>query len=576
MSKRVAERQLNDTTTSALLYAKFRVNSAELKQLGLEIQKRAVPAAHTNPGAQGEYHSLMNELYQSYSAARGRLIVPLVKRKMAELATLSDDLNTFSRTSTGYIRDICVDEYSLWHEWFEGDGGIYQFLEALCEPLYDYLRPRTIRETHLTKLCELCNLLQEQYMDNLEDHLESPISEQRLDFAILIRPALEDAQSRLVFLALTVLRNDIERYRPKPGDLDYPARNKITMLSGTRRPGTANATKATVASPTSITPSTPRGRETELSHEWSSGGESAFRGWFPTLRKAVWLLSKIYRLVNVSWRVFESIKTGLTRYKSSVFDDLAHQIVHQTTLSLHAAAIQISAKKTVIDSQLFLLKQFLVLKQQLVAFDIEFVTPEVNLDFSGVTNTFWELRERGGLFNPGNLMRLVGSGLIPRVVENMLDAKTELDARLRNVISDFTHDSAFKMTTAVSPSTIQKQGFDSVTAMRAVQASVEKEVPQLRTKLDEYLEDLRTKETLIGAVEDQMLQNYEEFFNHYMKLAKTNGTSVSKKGKGKRDDVWDPETFADWTSSVFNVSRIGLDVVEEARSPSPVLSIDSD
>ncbi len=62
-------------------------------------------------------------------------------------------------------------------------------------------------------------------------------------------------------------------------------------------------------------------------------------------------------------------------------------------------------------------------------------------DFSNLTNTFYELQaERGGLFNPLNLVRLVGRGrdLLPRVVENMLDAKVELDGRLRKVISDFT------------------------------------------------------------------------------------------------------------------------------------------
>src|SRR5688500_15799358 len=45
VTKRVAERQLNDTTQSALLYAKFRVPAPEMKQIGLEIQKRAVTPA---------------------------------------------------------------------------------------------------------------------------------------------------------------------------------------------------------------------------------------------------------------------------------------------------------------------------------------------------------------------------------------------------------------------------------------------------------------------------------------------------------------------------------------------------
>ena len=45
------------------------------------------------------------------------------------------------------------------------------------------------------------------------------------------------------------------------------------------------------------------------------------------------------------------------------------------------------------------MSHLLILKQQIVAFDIEYVAPEVSFDFSGVTSTFWELRERGGLRN---------------------------------------------------------------------------------------------------------------------------------------------------------------------------------
>src|SRR5690242_18943181 len=40
----IAAKQLNETTQSALLYAKFRVGAEEMKELGLEIQKRANPA----------------------------------------------------------------------------------------------------------------------------------------------------------------------------------------------------------------------------------------------------------------------------------------------------------------------------------------------------------------------------------------------------------------------------------------------------------------------------------------------------------------------------------------------------
>ena len=209
------------------------------------------------------------------------------------------------------------------------------------------------------------------------------------------------------------------------------------------------------------------------------------------------------------------------------------------------------------------------MKSQIVAFDIEFVTPDVSFDFSGVTNTFYELRERGGLFNPRNLMRLVGGGLLPRVVQNMLDAKVELDGRLRTVINDFTAGYATTMTKAL-PLNIKSVGKAADEAAgRAVistRTAIEKGAPELRQKLDEYLDDPRTKETLVAAIQDQVVQVYEGFFDGYIgRDGKAGGRSISKKGKSREDAVWDIDTFAEWTEGVFMVGREGMVDANEDR-----------
>jgi hypothetical protein len=262
--------------------------------------------AGAEAGAEAEYQSLMNELYQSYSATRGRLILPIVTRKIGEIAqapSSSKDLVSFARSSISYIRGICFDEYDLWGEWFDGDGGLYDFLESMCEPMYDHLRPRTIHETEILKLCELCTLIQTRYMEEDEDE-ESPIEANKLDFTAIVHPALQDAQTRLVFLSLAVLRDDIERYKPKPEDLDYPTKTKKLALSGARSNQPAlsgkKGPKADVAPTTPQMPKTPMVVEQDDSDSrWNFNTEAAFKDWYPTLRKAIWLLSKIYRLVHV-------------------------------------------------------------------------------------------------------------------------------------------------------------------------------------------------------------------------------------------------------------------------------------
>lgn len=566
ISKRIHGGQLKETTHSTILYAKFRAPAPELKALGLEIQKRAVPTPDdVDAGREPEYLSLLRELYQSYSATRGRLILPLVAKKMADLAADPQhvDVLSFAKSSLSYVRGICLDEHDLWFEWFETEGALYDFLESLLEPMYDYLRPRTIHETRMEKLCDLCAMIQGRYMDvdseeddDTESSAVSPSTSGRqlghkLDFGNLIHPALEDAQTRLVFLALNVLRDSIENYKPKAEDLEVSPRAAITGINGAKK-GPVLSGKRQPSTPSTPIPKTPAVVDEDI-----DDGESMFskrfavetstpsiRHWYPTLRKAVWLLRRIYRLVN-----------------STVFDDLAHRIVHSTIASLIYAGQQLSSKRTPQDGQLFLIIHLLHLKQQIVAFDIEFIPPEVEFDFSSVTNTFYELRDRGSLWNPASWVRLVGGavggGLLPRVVENMLDAKAELDGRLRTVINDFVKGYASHITAPVEGVAVaqaqEKKEFDGVKAVRTVRGLAEKDVPALREKLEEFVDDARTRETLVAAVRDQVIMSYEEFFDNY---SEGRGKKLSRKGKGREDEVWGPDLFNDAMEKVFQVGQV--------------------
>ncbi|KAJ5155620.1 hypothetical protein N7492_008423 [Penicillium capsulatum] len=546
VSKKMSDQQLNDTALSALLYAKFRVGAPELKHIGVEIQKRAVPPLNPDQNNEAEYQSLMNELHSNYSATRARLIVPLARKKLNEITqtpSSSKDLVAFARASIGYIRGLCLDEYDLWGEWFHGQGGLYDFLETICEPLYDHLRPRIIHETGIVNLCQLCTLLQTRYFQDPEEEPEQTETNQ-LDFSVLIQPALQDVQTRLVFRAQAVLHDEIERYKPRPEDIDYPMHSRQVSLTvtDTQISGKKDTTADTMIDMTRPTNGgDDAGNAEEKDGQWDFETQTALKGWYPTLRKAIWLLSRIYRLVN-----------------STVFDDLAHNIVHQTTLSLYNASNLIAGKSTAADGQLFLMGHLLILKQQIVAFDIEYVAPEVSFDFSGVTNTFWELRERGGLFNPRNLMRLVGHGLIPRVVENMLDAKVELDGRLRTVINDFINAFAARMTASLPTKFVDTRNLQRGELIHPSCHTIEKEVPALRKILNEYIDDTRMKETLVGAVQDRTIQIYEDFFDKYTSSESSKGHAVSKKGKGRDDAVWDVETFAEWCEGVFRVGVAGL------------------
>ena len=161
----------------------------------------------------------------------------------------------------------------------------------------------------------------------------------------------------------------------------------------------------------------------------------------------------------------------------------------------------------------------------------------------------------------------MGGGLIPKVVQNMLDAKVELDGSLRTVINDLTSDFASRITKPVDASATAKRGFDAPQAVNVIHKVAEKEVTVLRKKLDEYLDDVRTKETLVAAVQDQVIQNYETFYDIYTAEKRSNGKQLSKKGKGRDDEAWDPDMFSEWVANVFKVRGMGsLDEDGDSRS----------
>lgn len=201
------------------------------------------------------------------------------------------------------------------------------------------------------------------------------------------------------------------------------------------------------------------------------------------------------------------------------------------------------------------------MKQQIVAFDIEFVTPETDIhyDFSSISNTFWELRARGGLFNPRKLVGL----LIPKVVENMLDAKAEVDARLRQSINDFTGQFVTRMTAPIDTKNNKKVPLSEAPARTSkIRQNIEHETPFLRGKLEEYITDQRTREMLVAAVMESVTQTYEDWFDtsYTPSLSHQNGSGRSTKGKGREDGVWDPDVFSEWCANVFKVGTLGLGI----------------
>ncbi|KAI0246453.1 hypothetical protein BJV78DRAFT_1157900 [Lactifluus subvellereus] len=134
-----------------------------------------------------------------------------------------------TRAGCSYLKQTCMEEFDLYCEFFSsGKEELYQYLETLCDYLYDDLRPRILHEPRLTVLCEVCTalpalmVLDQSLDDEIEEDGEKNDELGRLHIRQLLQMVLQDAQTRLFFKAQAVIQSEIRYYTPTAQDLAYP------------------------------------------------------------------------------------------------------------------------------------------------------------------------------------------------------------------------------------------------------------------------------------------------------------------------------------------------------------------
>jgi hypothetical protein len=209
-----------------------------------------------------------------------------------------------------------------------------------------------------------------------------------------------------------------------------------------------------------------------------------------------------------------------------------------------------------------LLSHLLALKHHILAFEIEFAATDVRVD---LPTSLWDLRDI--MFNPASWMRALGGGFVPRVVTDMKDARTDVDDRLRAVIGELVGAWSARMAVPITNpgATDEMRGRPdarkgSATNVDAeagakMRETVEREVPLVRRKLDEYMHDRRTKDMLLRAVLEDVLVKYAAWLEAKGLDGPLTGRSKAK-GKGREDGVWEEEAFAQWALGVFGLEAL--------------------
>lgn len=148
--------------------------------------------------------------------------------------------------------------------------------------------------------------------------------------------------------------------------------------------------------------------------------------WYPTVRRTLVCLSRLYRCVD-----------------RPIFQGLSQEALKLCIQSVSHAATKIAAAKTPIDGELFEVKHLLILREQIAPFRVDFTIKETSLDFSKVkTAAFGLLQKRNQLFSMGSnnaLLEFLLEGT-PQIKEHLLDSRKEVDRQLKTVCEQYIKD----------------------------------------------------------------------------------------------------------------------------------------
>lgn len=154
--------------------------------------------------------------------------------------------------------------------------------------------------------------------------------------------------------------------------------------------------------------------------------------WYPTVRRTLVCLSRLYRCVD-----------------RPIFQGLSQEALAYCIQSVSAAGQLITARRTPIDGELFEIKHLLILREQIAPFRVDFTVRETSLDFSRVkTAAFGLLQKRKQMFAIGSnnaiLEFLLDTGA-PTVREHLHDSRKDVDRQLKLVCEQFIRDATAQL-----------------------------------------------------------------------------------------------------------------------------------
>lgn len=397
------KRQTEGVVDTQVLYTRFRAAALNYKPLMALLQQR-VDVHET-------YATTLEELEAFYVHSRVRLVSAPVAAQLS--AILHRDLQMSqlapaTRQASTYILDVSHFERQCFEAYFklrQHQEALKTLLETVADIFYKSARPVVLACDSTDSLREMADCIQ---MDVLEPHEES----ERADLMPVLAASYrlhKDVQEKLIFRVQIFIRDEIRGYQVKAQDLNYPA----LLLPAVRREASATAVSVLGASAAQA--------DAEDAVE-----EDLREGWFPVLKRSLEIMGKIYNVLETS--TFQGLAQETVDICIVSLKDASQKLAHRP---LQDHSHQQGPLVQMMDSQLFLLKHLLILRERVAAFDVDLVVHEKYVDFSNV-------REALHLKLPDGLLGILKPTLHQSQVDSRKDIEAELKAACEVLITNLT------------------------------------------------------------------------------------------------------------------------------------------
>ncbi|UPR01228.1 Sec34 domain-containing protein [Chloropicon primus] len=462
---------------SALLYVKFKAAVPDLQKIIGAIQVRL---------NRQDYARLMHDIQRFYSEKRVEILSEAVEEHLVNYQS-SNELPMLLRLGCAYLIQVTQMEYQLYRYFFPSfdPEALKLVITPLCTILYEIVRPYFIAMYDVSGLCGIVNILKTEI---IEEQFSGPKGESLAAMRPVIEEILADVQERLVYSMQHYIRDEIAYYAPTQEDLqvDTMAKGK----EGDRENGDGE------------TPGEAKDGEKDQ--------EEGPSNLYPAVQNTLLCLVKTYGCLELQ-----------------TFGGLAQEAIQYCTDSCIVASQEIAKSTGLLNSQLFLIKNLLALREQLSLFDVDFGSDETELDFSHMRDHMRRiLRGESSLFALGSsnaVFQLLGNAR-PRINKMRLDSKKELEKRLKTCcesyimgVTKLSVDPMLSFITKVtatrvasSRKALKDHAFATPSKLteivKTVNEALEGTLPEAITKMRRYLDNPNTHSVLMKPIKSNIAE----------------------------------------------------------------------